>query len=43
METFLKLEERFERCPKCGAVIKFKPGTDVTVCEKCKIKIRLRK
>jgi hypothetical protein len=34
---------RFDRCPSCGAVIIFKKGEDVTVCDKCKIKIRLKK
>jgi ribosomal protein S27AE len=43
MESLNKLGVRFERCPKCGAVVIFKEGTDIAVCEKCKVKIRLKK
>ena len=30
----------FDRCPKCGAVVLFKPNEDHAVCEKCKAKVK---
>jgi len=32
----------FDRCPRCGAVILFKPDSDTTVCDKCKTKVKIK-
>ncbi len=38
-----KQDARFERCPRCGAVVIFVPGADLATCDKCKVKIRIKK
>ncbi|HUU29973.1 MAG TPA: 30S ribosomal protein S27ae [archaeon] len=43
MATSWMKEVRFERCPRCGAVVMFKQGEDSAVCDKCKTKIKLKK
>ena len=33
---------RYDRCPRCGTVIKFKVTDTSTTCEKCGAKIKLK-
>ena len=42
MDTSWMKEVHFERCPKCGAVVLFKAGTNVSTCDKCGTKIKLK-
>ena len=35
-------DERYDRCPRCGTVIRFKIKDTSTTCEKCGTKIRLK-
>ena len=43
MEKDWMKEIHFERCPRCGAVVVFKKGSDESKCDKCGAKIKLKK